>query len=78
VNHEFNFNVAQIRTMRHLAHKVLDQLTVVSGHAQLALMRAKNTCVREELEYIRVAADKAVATMRLSLTHLEEIEETRS
>jgi hypothetical protein len=44
----------------------------------MALLRAKNTCVREELDKIRTAADRAVAMVRLSLVHLKEIEETRS
>jgi signal transduction histidine kinase len=78
VNHEFNLHAADVRAMQQLAHKVLDQLTAVSGHAQMALLRAKNTCVREELDKIRTAADRAVAMVRLSLVHLKEIEETRS
>jgi signal transduction histidine kinase len=67
-----------IRAIRQIAHKVIDQLTAVSGHSQLALDRARNTCVREELEKIRDAADKAVVMVRLSIVHLRELEEGRS
>lgn len=63
--------------VRMTAHKVLDQLTAVRGHAQMALVRAQKTCVREELEQIQVAADRAAALVRLSLTHLKAIEEMR-
>lgn len=64
--------------VQQIAHKVIDQLTAVSGHSQLALARARNNCVREELEKIRAAADKAVAMVRLSIIHLKELQEGRS
>jgi hypothetical protein len=70
-------NIAELRAMRQIAHKVLDQLTAVSGHAEMALVRARNTCVREELDKIQRASEKAVAMVRLSLIHLKELEETQ-
>ena len=70
-------NISELRAMRQIAHKVIDQLTAVRGHAEMALVRARNTCVREELDRIQLASEKAVAMVRLSLVHLKEFEESQ-
>lgn len=67
--------LAEMRAMRQIAHRVVDQLTAVSGYSQLALeRRAAKLGVCVELNKIRTSAEKAIAMVRLALVHLSHLE----
>ena len=67
--------LAEMKAMRQIAHRVVDQLTAVSGYSQLALeRRAAKMGVCAELNKIRTSAEKAIAMVRLALVHLSHLE----
>ena len=70
-----NVELTEMRAMRQIAHRVVDQLTAVSGYSQLALeRRAAKLGVCAELNKIRTSAEKAIAMVRLALVHLSHLE----
>jgi hypothetical protein len=69
-------NLMELRSIQQISHKLIDQLTLVSGYSQMALERRKAKLgICEELEKIQSAANKAIAMVRLTCMHLREMEQ---
>ena len=66
--------IARLQGMRDRAHKLLNQLTAISGYTQIALTGQAGSSIKTELEKIVQAADRASKEVLCFIASLNEVE----
>ncbi len=66
--------IARLQAMRDRAHKLLNQLTAISGYTQIALTGKAGSGIKTELNKVVQAADHASKEVLCCIASLNEIE----
>ncbi len=66
--------IARLQAMRDRAHKLLNQLTAISGYTQIALTGQAGSSIKTELEKVVQAADHASKEVLCCIASLNEVE----